>query len=409
MISSLQKKFTVTAMIAISVLLLVLLGAINIANMVLISGDLQRTLTMLVDSQTGQYGYAPPAKPYDRPLFFIRPKEEHDTFMSSNFFVVRLDLSGQISNIDVSHIPSVDEDTAKELVESIDGQTKGKLGKYRFEVRQTGTKTVIVFLDTSTEIISYLRVLLLSGGLGLICWTLMLMLVIFLSRRAIRPIAESIEKQKQFVTNAGHEIKTPLAIISANTEAMELYKGENKWTKNIKTQVDRLNGLMKNLLLLSKMEEQTLKYQPFSMSELAKEVADSFSEPFELKGISFKINIQPEIILNANKESIMQLLSILLDNAVKYTNDNGLVTISLCKEEKNIKIKVENTCDKLPDVPPEKLFDRFYRADEARTQKNGGYGIGLSVAQAIVKSHLGTITAHYIVPDVIYFDIIFKV
>ena len=163
---------------------------------------------------------------------------------------------------------------------------------------------------------------MLSGALGLICWGFMLILVIILSKKAICPIAENIEKQKQFVTNAGHEIKTPLAIISANTEAMELYNGENKWTKNIKKQVDRLNGLMKNLLLLAKMEESKIVYQKFSLSEMASEISESFFEPISLKNIAFETKIQPDIILNANSEHIRQLFSILLDNAVKYTDEN---------------------------------------------------------------------------------------
>ena len=248
---------------------------------------------------------------------------------------------------------------------------------------------------------------MLSGALGLICWGFMLILVIILSKKAICPIAENIEKQKQFVTNAGHEIKTPLAIISANTEAMELYNGENKWTKNIKKQVDRLNGLMKNLLLLAKMEESKIVYQKFSLSEMAREISESFFEPISLKNIAFETKIQPDIILNANSEHIRQLFSILLDNAVKYTDENGLISLSVLKNDKNIIIKLENTCENLPNINPEKLFDRFYRADEARTQKTGGYGIGLSVAKAIVNAQNGKIIANYIDNNKICFEITF--
>ena len=326
--------------------------------------------------------------------------------MSSNFFIITYDNNNQIINIDVSRIPSVDETEAKELAQSINN-SKGRIGKFRYEVRENNYKKIIIFLDTSAEIISYVRVLLLSGALGLICWGFMLIIVIVLSKKAICPIAENIEKQKQFVTNAGHEIKTPLAIISANTEAMELYNGENKWTKNIKKQVDRLNGLMKNLLLLAKMEESKIIYQKFSLSEMASEISESFFEPISLKNIAFETKIQPDIILNANSEHIRQLFSILLDNAVKYTDENGLISLSVLKNDKNIIIKLENTCENLPNINPEKLFDRFYRADEARTQKTGGYGIGLSVAKAIVNAQNGKITANYIDNNKICFEITF--
>ena len=402
MIKSLQRKFIFTAMIAISILLLFLLGAINIANILLVSGDVERNLSMIADRELGIYTF--PSKPKQEPIFFQRPKE--DEFMSSNFFIITYDSNNQIINIDASRIPSVDETEAKELAQSINN-SKGRIGKFRYEVRENNYKKIIIFLDTSAEIISYVRVLLLSGALGLICWGFMLIIVIVLSKKAICPIAENIEKQKQFVTNAGHEIKTPLAIISANTEAMELYNGENKWTKNIKKQVDRLNGLMKNLLLLAKMEESKIVYQKFSLSEMVSEISESFFEPISLKNIAFETKIQPDIILNANSEHIRQLFSILLDNAVKYTDENGLISLSVLKNDKNIIIKLENTCENLPNVNPEKLFDRFYRADEARTQKTGGYGIGLSVAKAIVNAQNGKITANYIDNNKICFEITF--
>ena len=402
MIKSLQKKFIFTAMIAVSVLLLFLLGAINIANILLVSGDVERNLSMIADRELGIYNI--PVKPKQEPIFFQRPKE--DAFMSANFFIVTYDKNNKIINIDVSRIPSVDENEAQKFAQNID-DINGRVGKFRYEVRQNDYKKIIVFLDTSAEIISYLRVLLLSGALGLICWLFMLTLVIILSKKAICPIAESIEKQKQFVTNAGHEIKTPLAIISANTEAMELYNGENKWTKNIKKQVDRLNGLMKNLLLLSKMEENKVVCQKFSLSDMALEVSDSFLESMALKNIAFETKIESDIILNANSENIRQLFSILLDNAVKYTDENGLISLSLTKSDKNIIIDLQNTCETLPDINPEKLFDRFYRADKARTQKTGGYGIGLSVAKAIVNAQNGKITVNYINNNKICFKIIF--
>ena len=164
---------------------------------------------------------------------------------------------------------------------------------------------------------------------------------------------------------------------------------------------------MKNLLLLAKMEESKIVYQKFSLSEMASEISESFFEPISLKNIAFETKIQPDIILNANSEHIRQLFSILLDNAVKYTDENGLISLSVLKNDKNIIIKLENTCENLPNINPEKLFDRFYRADEARTQKIGGYGIGLSLAKAIVNAQNGKITANYIDNNKICFEITF--
>ena len=182
---------------------------------------------------------------------------------------------------------------------------------------------------------SYIRVLFLSGGMGIFCWFLMLFIIIFLSKKAIRPIAESIEKQKQFVTNAGHEIKTPLAIILANTEAMELYNGENKWSKNIREQTVRLNGLMKNLLLLAKMDEGSAEIvkTEIPLSELLMENAQIYAEPLKLRNITLQTEIHPDIVIQGNRDQFLQLISILFDNALKYTNTNGMVYVRLEKNE----------------------------------------------------------------------------
>ncbi len=154
---------------------------------------------------------------------------------------------------------------------------------------------------------------------------------------------------------------------------------------------------MKNLLTLARMDEATLQITPtdFSFSALVQENADAFAEPFALRRITMRSDIRPDLWLHADQGHITQLLSILLENALKYTNDGGFVTVTLKKEGRGTLLQIANTCDTLPDVPPARLFDRFYRADAARTQKKGGYGIGLSVAQSITEANRGQITAEY--------------
>lgn len=306
------------------------------------------------------------------------------------------------------------DSSAKEIAKNVysSGKTTGKIGKFRFLIEDSKDvkgKTA-VFLDSSSEIMSYIRVLLLSGGIGIICWCGMLFLVIILSRKAISPIAENIERQKQFVTNAGHEIKTPLAIIQANADAMELYNGETKWGKNIREQIVRLNGLMNNMLTIAKMDENKSEkiISNFSLSDLTNKYLQSYSEPFLLKKIAIKTDIQRDIIISGNKEQISQLISILMDNTRKYTNENGLVIISLKKAGKKVSLQVKNTCEKIPEVPAEKLFDRFFRAEKARTQKLGGYGIGLSIAKSITENNNGKLLAKYEEPNFIIFTATFK-
>ncbi|MCI8610742.1 MAG: HAMP domain-containing histidine kinase [Clostridiales bacterium] len=406
----LQKKFVFTAMLAVSILLLILLGTINVVNIVMVRTETNKTLAMISEAD-GNFDHIQPPKSLPPSDFRIEPKDERDKFLSSNFFVVKLNENRQIVFTDVSRTSLVDEMSAEELALRVldEGKSSGKAGKYRYQISNSrmDNETVIVFLDTSEEILSYVRVLFLSGGIGIVCWILMLFMVMFLSKKAIRPIAENIERQKQFVTNAGHEIKTPLAIILANTEAMELYNGENKWSKNIREQTVRLNGLMKNLLLLAKMDEGAAEIMKseISLSELVSENVRVFAEPFHLRNITLQTEIQPNMIIKANKEQMSQLISILLDNASKYTNDDGTVIISLQKSDKRIKFRIKNSCEKLPDTLPYKLFDRFYRDDKARTQKTGGYGIGLSVARSIVMANKGSITAEYETPNFVSFTV----
>ena len=223
-----------------------------------------------------------------------------------------------------------------------------------------------------------------------------------LAARAIAPTALSIERQKQFVTNAGHELKTPLAIIQANTDALELYNGESKWTRNIRAQTVRLNGLMQNLLTLSRMDEDSLKLEKevFAVDPLIQEVWDNFAEPAAGRKISVRImpDDSGEQSVCANRESLAQLLSILFDNAVKYTPRGGEIEVRTCAEAEEVRIIQSNTLSaegKTAVIPEDadRLFERFYRADSDRSRKKGGYGIGLSAARAIAGANGGKISA----------------
>ena len=403
MIRTLQRKFIFTAMAAITVLLLFLLGTINTANMLIVNSQVDHALQIISSSVSGGL----PIRSNGVPPFMGTPKNDYDTLLSSNFFVVQFDGAGNILETDLRRTSAVSEEAAERMAARAwgEGQNTGREGAFRYIFRKTPVGSAGVFLDTSGERMSLVRILLLSAALGAACWGAMLLLVMFLSRRAIRPIAENIEKQKQFVTNAGHEIKTPLAIIQSNAEALELYTGESKWSRNIKEQTRRLTGLMQNLLLLAKMEEGAGQARPtdVALSDMLTAALAGFAQPMEAKRISLETDIQPGVTLRADAGQMEQLLSILLDNAVKYTNEGGTLWIRLRREEKRARLSVQNTCEALPDAPPEKLFDRFYRGDAARTQRSGGYGVGLSVARAIAEANRGALRADYLPPDRICF------
>lgn len=413
MIKVLQKKFVITAMIAITVLMVLMLGAINIVNINMVDNEMTSTLAKISENQ-GDFDNAPMRPEQDSPdSLFGMPKNEPDMIMSSNFFVVIVDNDGNVVFVDVSRTSSVTQEQAEEMAAEVlqSSSLTGTSGRYRYQIRDERMEDgkVVVFLDASEEILSYIRVLILSVLIGLVCWIAMLFLVILLSKKAIRPIAENIEKQKQFVTDAGHEIKTPLAIILANTDALELYNGESKWSRNIREQIIRLNGLTKNLLMLARMDEgmPSGPASEFSLSEMLTESVQEFAESLKMKQIKLEKQIQQNIDVCMDKDNIKRLISILLDNAVKYTNNEGKIIVRLHKNDKRIKLQVENTCEALPDAAPDKLFERFYRADKARTQKSGGYGIGLSVAESIVQSNKGSLSAEYKNENVVIFTVRF--
>ena len=404
---TLQKKFVITAMAAISVLLLILLGAINGLNF----WQTDRQTDRLLETLTRQAAAAPRSEPGMLPFpdmsgkrepgDFFSPPVTEDHAMSARYFCVWFDREGSVARTDIGRISSVSGEEAKEYAEKIyeQGKESGRLNRfeYRRMPARDGQGELLLFLDTSAQRYALLLVLALSAGIGILCWFGMLLLVILLSNKAILPIARNLEKQKQFVTDAGHEIKTPLAIIMANTEAMELCGGETKWSRNIKAQTARLGGLMQNLLVLARLDEGVweLPASDFSMSRLLEEALPTFCESAALKNVLIEAKIGQGIELHSNRENLLRLVSILLDNAVKYVPKGGEIAVTLKRQGRETLLQVENDCEELPVDEPEKLFDRFYRGDSARTQKSGGYGIGLSAAQAIVENCKGEIRAEY--------------
>lgn len=410
MIKALQRKFIVTAMTAVSVLLLLLLGTINVFNFILIHNQSETALHLIAESR-GVHDNLP--RRWERPHLdsaFSSPSEE-DLFITNAFFVVHLNQDGTIGAIDLSHVSAVSEEDAIDLSVQVvkKGTGSGTLGRFLYLIREfpNAGDRVIFFLDTAHQFYISVQVFAVSIALGVLSWIFMLYLVVISSKKAVQPIQENMERQKQFITNAGHEIKTPLSIILANTEVLELHHGSSKWSRNIREQTNRLNGLMKNMLTLARMDEykNDVVFSDLSVSTLLEEMVFAFQEPMEMRSISLKTEIQPEVHINANREMLTQMISILLDNAVKYTGEGGVTVITLQGNDGHMKLQIKNTCENLPQTPPDKLFDRFYRGSESRTQKEGGYGIGLSVAKAIAEAHRGSIWAEYQQPNWVCFHV----
>lgn len=396
MIKQLQKKFVVSAMLAISILLIVVLGGINIINGISAKRQTDNLLSTLAQVENSAITLMLP-EVKDSWNFFSSVVTQDDT-LGAIYFVVRADNYGNVWSVDTTHISSVDMEEAINYTKQIYNKSDniGSIGRFKYMMIPTvgNLGKTYIFLDITKQVSNVWQVLLLSVGVGVFCWFAMLLLVVLLSKKAIRPIASNIEKQKQFVTDAGHEIKTPLAIIMANTDAMELCYGENKYSKNIRNQIFRLKDLTQDLLTLAKMEENSEKVKEwFSMTDLVEETLDQFVENIVKKNVVLQKNVQMNLNIKSDRGQIQRLLSILIDNANQYVSEKGTIEVALQQSNKMLVFVISNTADNLRQLQLDKIFDRFYRGDDARTQKSGGSGIGLSSALAIVQAQKGQITA----------------
>lgn len=458
MVKTLQRKFLFASMLAVTILLVTLVGAINISYCYSVYSRERNMLEMLcetdgrpegperfrdpnredagstdtgINSEAGlengqirdhsgrtdteQADQAGGLMSGSGRNGFLKHGMSMDEALSIRFFAVWFEENGQAVLTDTSRIYAVSGEEAEEMAQVIvsSGKNTGVYQGFRYlieekdctlsiEAEPVTAAKILVAMDISSDRRDMLRILAISVLIAALCWAAMLLPVNALSRRAIAPTAMSIERQKEFVTNAGHELKTPLAIIQANTDALELHAGESKWTRNIRAQTVRLNVLMQNLLTLSRMDENSLKLEkkPFAINPLLGEVWEDFAEPAAGKKLSVQILAEEDLDLKvlANRDSIAQLLSILFDNAVKYTPHGGQIEVRAVVSHDKVDLIQSNTVaveegSNVLAEDPDRLFERFYRADSDRSRKKGGYGIGLSAARAIAGANGGTIHA----------------
>ena len=266
----------------------------------------------------------------------------------------------------------------------------------RYLEAREGENTRVIFLDYGAHLFTFHSTLVTSLWVAASGLLAVLLLLLLLSRRIIKPVIEGHEKQKRFITDAGHEIKTPIAIIQADTEVLALETGEeNEWIVDIQTQIKRLSTLTNDLIYLSRMEEEQGRQQflPLPFSELVAEAAQAFQAVAKRQNKTLSVDVQPMLTLVGEEKSLVQLVSILLDNALKYSPEGGQIALRLSRQGKHLRLSVENTAEVLSKELLENMFDRFYRGDASRNSGQGGYGIGLSIAKAVVQAHRGKLSA----------------
>lgn len=420
MIKKLRKKLVAVAMLSLFIVLFIIIGTVNVLNYTRMVDDANRTLNILKENN-GSFPRPDMSHGHGEEMFKgMSPEAPYE----SRYFSVMMDDNGNVSTIDTGKIAGTDTDEAAEYaVKALaSGKTEGFMGQYRFALKETDSGSLIIFLYCGRGLSNFRSVLFISVVISLAGMLAVFLLLVFFSGRIVKPVSESYDKQKRFITDAGHELKTPLTIIDADAELVELECGESEWLDDIRKQTKRLTSLTNDLIYLAKMEEgqkNTVKIE-FPLSDVVEETAESFRARAINDNKKLELDIQPGLSYIGDEKAVRQLVSILVDNAVKYADSEGNIRVKLSSiagkqnmipnkkssveskqavllkqsaVSRTIKLEVYNTCEHIEAESVKHLFDRFYRAEQSHNSQTGGYGIGLSVAKAVVEAHGGKISA----------------
>lgn len=401
MIRKLKRKVVLLSAVSLFALLAVIVTLMNIINYTAVVAEADEVLGLLSRNNGSFSGFFEepglgsfPGKPSfgDRLPHHMSPEVPYE----SRYFSVVLNAAGETVATDVSRIASVDAAQAAAYGKQA-RRDEGFVGEFRYiRSAQADGYTRITFLDCGRKLGAFRTFLYSSVSIALAGYVVVFWVIFFLAGRIVRPIAESYEKQKRFVTDAGHEMKTPLTIIGANAELLEMELGPNESLADIRQQTKRLTVLTNDLVSLARMEEAEtqLPKVPFPVSEVVWEAVEPYANLFAQRQRVLGCRVQRMLTLTGNEQSIRQLVGILLDNALKYSADGAQTVLSLEKQGGSLVLTVENPVSRAMEKEElERIFDRFYRPDSARNSALGGHGIGLSMAKAIVTAHAGKIGA----------------
>ena len=397
MFRKLRLRFIATASLAILIVLFSVVGVLNSARHVQTVDEINKILTLLSDN-----GGSFPS--ISKTTSELGDTVSVDTLFQYRYFSAKMDHHGNIISLNSSNISDLTDQEVKEFLERINlsMDTRGVFSyqhhTYSYMVSETSRRSdLIVVLDSTNQFRDNMALVHLSIWMSGISFIFFVLVISIVSGKVIKPFIRNYERQRRFITNAGHELKTPLAIISANNELVELMNGESEWTKSTNDQVKRMTGLINSLVAMARLEEQPeLVLTNVNFSDIARDAAEDFKGPVIKDGKEFVMDIQPNIHVKAEEKSLFELVTLLVDNANKYCDPAGKVSVTLRKNRlSKAKLEISNTYTKGKDVDYTKFFERFYREDESHNNKTSGYGIGLSMAQTMVKLFKGNISVNY--------------
>lgn len=344
-----------------------------------------------------QYGETvPPEKPQpdDNKGFKRDFDPQSPKFQLSTFYTVAVSYSGEILEIKNEQSAVHSDDDLKELALTVIKNDKqyGTDKNLAFYKADKGEYILVTFMDNTVineNAMTLLRYTLIFGGAAIVVF---FFISVFLARKIVTPLEESYQKQKQFISDAGHELKTPVSVVSANAELLSREIGENQWLQNIQYENERMGTLVCQLLDLAKTENVTPQTERIDFSRLAVSEALSFESVAFENGLVLNQNIENSVYVDGNSTQLKQIISILLDNAIRHSKERGEVRLTLTKERGFAKLSVINKADEIPEEEQTKIFERFYRVDTVRNGEDKHYGLGLAIAKAIVITHKGKIS-----------------
>ena len=391
MIAKLRQKLTLAALCALTLIFACTVALINIANTLSLQSQISQSLFILAGNNSKPEDLEETAQSRTRSnLPAIRASS---LSRITDYCVIRLNKDGTLHEWKTESTDVYDDAVVATLLETITatGKTEGRVGSQAFRMEERKYGALIVAMDVSPEegyAASLLRITLIAGS---IAWALLSLLTVLLIRRTLRPVQEAVAKQQQFVWDASHELKTPLAVISANAQVLEQELGGNEYFGYIRAEIGHMNDLVQNLLLLARMDagRQSASFARFDLGAALLGLALPMESLAFEKGKQLDVQVQEGIFCRGNETLLVQLASILLSNALKYADEGGVITLSLEARGRQRLIRVHNTGSFIPPEERRKIFDRFYRADTSRAES--GSGIGLAIAQSIAELHHGEI------------------
>lgn len=416
MFRRLRLQFIVVATIAVSIMLISIIGILNASKY----ATSEKRINKILDLLSKNNGVLPDEEVVEK---ILGRKTNPDIIVQYRYFSAYVDSTNKVITMNTEHIANLSEtDVIFYIRKILSGKnrygnfttTDGQKFAYKLSLHEDDSKLIVV-LDTTSYIED--RADLIDTSVFIFFSNLVFFIIIFVifSGKVMMPFMENYRNQKAFITNAGHELKTPLAIISANNELCEMIGGENEWTKSTKEQVERMTDLINRLVVLARFEEKSeeksdVAEKNINFSDIVTKSANSFKSMAIKGGKNFESNIQKNLCISGDDGAIYELVNILIDNANKYCDDSGTVGVGLLQHGitfKKAKLVVYNTYKSGKGVDYSRFFERFYREDKSHNSSVSGYGVGLSIAGNIVKRHKGKIHISY-KNDTIYFNVYFN-